>query len=201
MARADPPVDVVLEAAEQWSRELDDLAGLFAMTSLHRAAKLVSESLDDVLTRHGLTFTRFTALARLYWSDRGLHLQEIARFLNLHPTSITGTIDRLERDGLVRRAPHPSDRRSTIVTITAEGRDLFRALTPELAAGGWGFGTVGAPLLIELVEHLRRLRDALGDHVEGEPRYRALIGTDPDRRPRHGPGLASSPSPSNRLGG
>ena len=55
---------------------------------------------------YGLTFARFEALALLSFSRRGaLPLGKIGDRLQVHPTSVTNTVNRLERDGLVRRAP------------------------------------------------------------------------------------------------
>ena len=43
--------------------------------------------------------------------------------LQVHPTSVTNAVDRLEAAGLVRRLAHPTDGATTLVEITAEGRD------------------------------------------------------------------------------
>ncbi len=44
--------------------------------------------------------------------------------LQVHPTSVTNTVDRLEAAQLVKRVPHPSDRRATLIEITDAGREL-----------------------------------------------------------------------------
>lgn len=52
--------------------------------------------------------------------------------LQVHPTSVTNAVDRLEKAGLVRRTPHPSDRRATLIELTDEGRALAIQATEKL---------------------------------------------------------------------
>jgi DNA-binding MarR family transcriptional regulator len=48
--------------------------------------------------------------------------------------AMTARLDRLEKAGLTRRAPHPSDRRGVVVELTAKGRELTdEALTAHVA--------------------------------------------------------------------
>jgi len=49
----------------------------------------------------------------------------VAQGLGISPSTMTGLADRLERDGYVRRSPHPTDRRTTVLALTAKGRRLF----------------------------------------------------------------------------
>lgn len=49
---------------------------------------------------------------------------ELARALRVHPSSLTGVLRRLERAGLIRRAPDPTDGRRAIVSLTAKGQRL-----------------------------------------------------------------------------
>lgn len=66
----------------------------------------------------------------------------LAEHLGVTRTAITGLVDGLERHGLVRRAPHPTDRRSMTIEVTRTGREVLDRLAPiygawlnELAAG------------------------------------------------------------------
>lgn len=49
---------------------------------------------------------------------------ELAEHEKVQPPSMTRVIAVLEERGLVRREPHPTDRRQVILTVTAEGRDV-----------------------------------------------------------------------------
>ncbi len=72
----------------------------------------------------------------------GRTMTELGRALSLENATITGLVDRLERDGFVRRAKSPSDRRATKVSITAEGvaaaaraRDVVKRVNESIKAG------------------------------------------------------------------
>ena len=56
--------------------------------------------------------------------DRKPTMQELARFLGLDKSSVTGLVDRAERRGLVARAPSTTDRRAVLVSLTEDGRSL-----------------------------------------------------------------------------
>lgn len=62
--------------------------------------------------------------------DRRLTMGELARFLDLDKSSVSGLVDRAEKRGLVERGPHAHDQRVTTVSITGLGRELIaRAAT------------------------------------------------------------------------
>lgn len=56
-------------------------------------------------------------------------VSEIADRLQLHQQSVVGIIDRLEKNQLVYRHPHPDDHRVTEVHLTGSGESLLEALT------------------------------------------------------------------------
>jgi len=64
--------------------------------------------------------------------DRLPTMNELARLLGLDKSSVTGLVDRAERRGLVARVPSTEDKRSVLVKLTDEGRDLVAS-----AAGGF----------------------------------------------------------------
>src|SRR5579864_6160437 len=55
----------------------------------------------------------------------------LADALNVTPRAVTGLVDALVGGGLVTREPHPTDRRATLVTLTAEGKRLTAKLKRE----------------------------------------------------------------------
>jgi DNA-binding MarR family transcriptional regulator len=66
----------------------------------------------------------------LFYSRRGsLPLGKMGARLQVHPTSVTNTVDGLEKLGLVRRVRHEHDRRTTLATITEQGREVARSAT------------------------------------------------------------------------
>ena len=64
--------------------------------------------MDGALRPHNLTFARYEALVLLTFSRSGrLPMRVMGDRLQLHPTSVTNIVDRLQADGLVRRTPIP----------------------------------------------------------------------------------------------
>jgi DNA-binding MarR family transcriptional regulator len=151
-----PEFDLVAEARRNWE-EVDwgRPDAMVAAISIVRAQQIVLARADAALGPFGLTFSRFEALALLSFSRRGaLPMGKIGARLQVHPTSVTNTVNRLERDGLVRRASSDGDRRTVLAEITAEGRRVVAVAARALS--GVGFGLEGlAP------EELRRIHDAI----------------------------------------
>ena len=114
------PFDPITEARRNWeARGWDAVDAMTAATSITRAHQILLKRIDTVLEPFGLVFSRFEALALLSFTRTGaLPLARIGERLQVHPTSVTNTIDRLEADGLVARVPHPTDRRATLAKIT-----------------------------------------------------------------------------------
>ncbi len=172
MATSRPlPLDPIGEAHRQWTShgwgEVAD--GMAAVTSLVRAQQIVMARVDEALRPSGLTFSRYELLALLSFSRTGaLPMAVASARLQVHPTSVTNTVDRLEAAGLVKRVPHPSDRRATLIEITDSGRELVAQTTQELNAAV--FAQPGLPpdrlrLLLELLSEFRR---GAGDFDTGD---------------------------------
>ena len=91
------PFDPIEEASRQWGRRWGAVEQMRAVTSLMRAQQIVIGELDDILRKHGLTFARFEALVLLTFSRRGsLPLGKMGERLQVHPTSVTSIVRRLE---------------------------------------------------------------------------------------------------------
>ena len=71
----------------------------------------------------------------LYFSHAGeMPMGQLSERLLVHPTSVTSTVDTLQRLGYVRRVPHPTDRRATLARITAKGRRAVETSIGTMAA-------------------------------------------------------------------
>lgn len=128
-------LDPIAEARRQWKahgwQEAAD--GMAVVTSIIRVEQLLLGRIDSVLRPMGLTFARYEVLVLLDFSRKGeLPLGKIGSRLQVHPTSVTNAVDRLEADKLVRRIAHPEDRRATLAALTPQGRRLARTATTEL---------------------------------------------------------------------
>jgi DNA-binding MarR family transcriptional regulator len=156
--------DPIDEAARQWALRWDGVPAMHAVTSLMRVQQLVLSNLDAILKPHGLTFARYEALVLLVFSARGsLPMGKMGERLQVHPTSITSIINRLEAAELVVRRPHPEDRRAVLAEVTDAGRRLVEAATADLVAADFGLGVLTEPQLRSISSLLRPVREAAGD--------------------------------------
>src|SRR5712691_4700482 len=98
----DLPFDPIERAAAIWRRRFGDSRAMAAVTSIMRVQQILLGELDTRLRPYGLTFARYEALVLLSFSRTGsLPLRLIGERLMVHPTSVTNTINRLERSELV----------------------------------------------------------------------------------------------------
>ena len=159
------PFDPIDEAAAQWAKRWQGVPQMHAVTSLMRVQQLVLARLDAILKPHGLTFARYEALVLLTFSSRGsLPLGKMGERLQVHPTSVTSIVDRLEHAGLVVRRPHPDDGRAVLAEITPAGRALVEQATADLVGADFGLGVLDEHGLRALSELLRPVRKAAGDY-------------------------------------
>ncbi len=162
------PFDPIDEAARQWGNRWDGVPPMHAVTSLMRVQQLVIGRLDGMLKPHGLTFARYEALVLLTFSSRGsLPLGKMGERLQVHPTSVTSIVRRLEAAELIDRRPHPDDGRAVLAVITAKGRALVERATKDLVAADFGLEALDEAQLRELSEILRPVRAAAGDFGRG----------------------------------
>lgn len=124
---------------------------------------------ERALRPFDLSFARFELLRLLAFTREGrLPMASAIARLQVHPTSVTNTVNRLERDGLVIREPHPQDGRAVLLTLTDRGRDVIEQATPALNEV---FATLGLSQedTIELVRVLARFRKDAGDFSDPVP--------------------------------
>ncbi|HEX8095546.1 MarR family winged helix-turn-helix transcriptional regulator [Jatrophihabitans sp.] len=163
------PFDPVERASDSWAKHYPEAgeqvyAAMRAVTSIMRAQQILIADLDASLRPFGLTFARYEALVLLTFSSTGaLPLSKIGERLQVHATSVTNLIDRLEASGMVRREPNPRDGRGTLAVLTDEGRRVADAATQELHKNRFGLQGLSQDDLQGLFAALRRLRIEAGD--------------------------------------
>ena len=158
--------DLIAEARRQWLAHWgsDAVPSMVAVTSIMRVHQILLARLNRLLAPWELTFARYEALMLLHYSRRGvLPLSRIGSRLQVHPTSVTNTIDGLERLALVQRRPHDRDRRMTLAAITASGREVAREATEALNAARFAMAPLDDAELDGLAATLRRIRHDEGD--------------------------------------
>src|SRR3954471_11271139 len=142
------PFDPIDRAGELWQQHWPDeqpdvYASMRAVTSIMRAHQILIAELDSMLRPFGITFSRYEALVLLVHSQNGaLPLSKIGERLQVHATSVTNVIDRLEGAGLGGREPNPNDGRGTLAVITAEGREVADKATAQFNAARFGLGAL-----------------------------------------------------------
>jgi MarR family 2-MHQ and catechol resistance regulon transcriptional repressor len=95
--------------------------------------------------------------------DAGLRLTDIGRRLLIRPPSVTGAIDRLQRQGYVVREPSPEDQRAKRVSLTPAGRELAERV---LEHHGAQVRSVMSGLSEARQRELHRLLARLSEHLE-----------------------------------
>ncbi len=160
--------DPVQRAFELWQDRWGESSSMRAVTSLMRAHQLVLAEVDAIVKPYGLTFARYEALVLLTFSRKGaLPLSKIGERLQVHPTSVTNIVDRLEKSSLVARRPNPLDGRGVLAEITDAGRAVVEQATADLMSADFGLGALSSDEHDSLFATLRVLRHAAGD-FEGE---------------------------------
>jgi DNA-binding MarR family transcriptional regulator len=158
--------DPIALARANWaSAGWDEVAdGMAAVTSVMRAHQILLARVDEVLKPFRLTFARYELLMLLHFSSRGsMPIKKASERLQVHPTSITNAVDRLETAGLVRRTPHPTDGRSSLIAVTEKGRRLALKATAALNADVFGKPGLDPRQVQALVGVLEVLRRDAGD--------------------------------------
>jgi DNA-binding MarR family transcriptional regulator len=164
MAR-NPEPDPVEWVRVRWDAQaLPESKRFAAVASVMRTHQVVTAALDGALREFELSRTMYLVLVTLALSTRGARpLSYLSRYLMVHPTTITQLVDELEKRKLVRRMPHPTDRRTTLAEILPAGRRLLKQATAGAAAAGFGMAGVDEETLGTLTSSLREVRRAVGD--------------------------------------
>ena len=137
------------------------------VTSLVRVQQLFMERIDAVLRPLDLSFARYEILMLLSFSSGAMPMTKLGSLLQVHPTSVTSAVARLERQGFVLRARPDADRRVVLASITDTGHDAAERATRGLNSSVFespGLDDPGVQRLTRLLDELRR---ALGDSVTG----------------------------------
>ena len=152
------------EASRQWGLRWDGVPAMHAVTSLMRAQQLVLARLDATLKPHGISFAGYEALVLLVFSSRGsMPLGKMGDRLQVHPTSITSIVRRLEAAGYLARRRHPEDGRTVLAEVTERGREVVEQATGDLLDIEFGLEALDDDERRQLSDLLRGVRVGAGD--------------------------------------
>lgn len=97
---------------------------------LARCANLAMRELRASL-REDCTMPQFDVLAQLCRDEEGLTFSALSERLLVTAGNLTGIVDRLEKQGYVRRETNPQDRRQTFIRVTEEGQKYADFIIPR----------------------------------------------------------------------
>ena len=97
---------------------------------ISRASLAITSLMRRELAQAGVWDVRPAYLGVLLtmWNEDGLRIHELGRRAGLEPSTMTGLLDRMERDSLVSREPDPDDRRAHRIVLTTRGHDVKEAV-------------------------------------------------------------------------
>ncbi|WP_433218689.1 MarR family winged helix-turn-helix transcriptional regulator [Dactylosporangium sp. CS-047395] len=121
-------MDDVDRIVEQWGRERPELQtdAMAVFGRIYRLSRIMGDRQEKVYGALGINRGEFDVLATLRRAGEPFQLSPKALTASSMLTTggMTGRLDRLEKAGLVTRAPDPADRRGLVITLTRRGRDL-----------------------------------------------------------------------------
>ena len=120
----------------------DDRSGVRIWLRLFSCATAIEKQVQRRFAEHGTTLARFDLLAALDRADEGMAMSALSRALLVSNGNVTQLVQKLTKDGLVRIALAPADRRVSIVRLSPKGRAEFAALAA--AHRSWIDGLLGA---------------------------------------------------------
>jgi MarR family transcriptional regulator for hemolysin len=131
-------------------------------TRISRVARLLRRAMDEQLEAHGLTGVQWGLLNRLSFAD-GLVQADLGRRMAIEPATLTGIVQRLEREGWVRRACDAENRRLQRVWLTEKARAALPALQRiQSRHRRRALAGLAADDLTRLEEYLARIEGNLG---------------------------------------
>ncbi len=128
---------------------------------LGKAARAMTRTYRSRLASHGLTHIQFFLLIALYEKE-GMSVSELAAKVALDKSTMTGLIDRMEREGFVERHQNPNDRRAYCIYLTEKARDMRKDLISI-------YREVNSMYLHTLSEEEKRILEEIVAKIESIP--------------------------------
>lgn len=160
--------DPIREAQRQWNVHgwTDAADGMAMVMSIVRSQQLLMERIDAALRPMDLTLARFEVLRLLEFVKSGsLPMTRLGSLLQVHPTSVTSAVDRLEKQGFVQRQRRDDDRRVVLAVITPEGRTVLDRATEALNSQVFAKPGLPPEEVRDLTGRLTELRAGLGEEL------------------------------------
>lgn len=104
------------------------------ITLLNHGQQCIAKEVEDSLKDFGLSLPKYNILKALDENGGRVPFSLLVERLGCVRSNVTGLVDRLQEDGLVRRVDHPEDRRMLFAELTDKGTALISEAQPVHAA-------------------------------------------------------------------
>lgn len=128
-----------------------------------RTARSMKRALDAKLVKYNLTATQYIVLMKM-WEQDGISITELGERLYFDNPTLTGIVDRMERDGLLQRQRNDEDRRVVNLYLTTKGKGLqpqLERLAEETDTEAWTGFTESQKK--QILDHHERIWKNLND--------------------------------------
>lgn len=134
------------------------LAMLLVQNSLERRS-------ETFFQPFGLTASKFNILNLLSIKNGPMDQSELVDQLLVGKSSISIVLNRMVRDNLIKREPHPKDRRQVVLVITKKGHEIWSKAAPDYEANiREVFGKVPPSHRNQFLQDLKKLHQAISEH-------------------------------------
>lgn len=121
--------DKIIQYAKK--QKMFDASAIRTLLSLFQFINNFSSMVEKHFGRYGLSQGRFGIIMVLFAQPKDTWTPaDLAESLSVTRATITGLLDGLEKSKLIERQAHPQDRRKLIVTLTQDGIDCAKKMTP-----------------------------------------------------------------------
>ncbi len=132
-----------------------------------RVSRKLNRITKESITPYGLTTSQFFLLIALY-EENGILISKLAKKVALDKATLTGIIDRLERDGLVERRNDPEDRRAIRIYLTSKAESLREELLEIYHRNNAKFLSVLSDDEKEIFERVVQKLESIGGDLDEE---------------------------------
>lgn len=128
-------VEILKQVEQDWQRTRPEIdpQPMVSVLALLRAAMAVQKKTEILFSEYGLNTATFGVLATLRRSapPEGMVLSQLADYVLVTRAAITNRVDRLEKRGLVERCSVEHDRRTSLLRLTLQGREMIDEIIPQ----------------------------------------------------------------------
>ncbi|MCT8974796.1 MarR family winged helix-turn-helix transcriptional regulator [Microbaculum marinisediminis] len=127
--------------------------------------RLFTKALQKAVEPYGLAPAQFTTMVEI-WRDPGVTQRLLVERLGVEQGTMTNTLSRMERDGLILRRPHETDGRAQTLHLTDKAKAVLEpAIMGAIDANEAALGCLSADERDRFLAMMMRVIDALRDHV------------------------------------